>query len=427
MLSFERELIRFKENVNKAEEAIKGPDIFWRKADEDLNEIRIMRRWNSHTPSITNVIGGGYYLHWKKKGTVIDPGYSFIKLFRQQTNYNLMDIDMLIVTHDHTDHCNDLAALITLFRQFNKWAVKKGIKGYPRSWDMLTSYGVEDQFSTLFNNSDNNPFLFRQRILINLKSEIASIVNIPDFLQQAKMDNLLLNGSYQESFFLHISKTFEEKYFYKLEVLPAYHKELFGSSTSFGLKITLKNNEPTSNDLAVIVISGDTASYDKIYDENGRFLAECYSHADLLILHVGSIEKPEDNHYKGEHLGLQGVVDILSYIYRKGPPKLVVLTEWGYEFGRLGLNGRTNFTSFVAKELNNKGFSKYYAAVQMPELGIPTEFPIYGIPIIPADISLRIQLPNFEIRALKDSNEIWANYNLIYAKESLERIDYFGI
>jgi hypothetical protein len=419
-----------KRQINRATQKHKSPDIFWRNSKEEINEIRILRRWNSHSPSITNIYGGGYYIRWANKGTIIDPGYSFIKLFRRRTQYTMNDIDLVVVTHDHIDHCQDLAALITLFRQYNNWCVKKKKNGFPRTWDMLISYGVADQYNSLFNNPDNHPFLFRQRISINQTVELKSIGNIPEFLNDAQKLELLNKDSYQQIFHEQIADTFEKKYSYKLDALPANHKELFGNTTSFGLKISLTDNEKKRNNNPVIVITGDTSINADSNKNDGKLLSNCYKDAELLILHVGSIEDVGAVRYTKDHLGFQGIVEILKRIYKTSPRKLklVVLTEWGYEFGLLGLNGRSLFTSFVAQELNNAGCNKYYAAIQMPGSSQLQDFPRNGIPIIPADISLRIQLPNLQIFTQNDPNQgLWSDFHKVYARESLERIDYFEI
>jgi hypothetical protein len=196
--------------------------------------------------------------------------------------------------------------------------------------------------------------------------------------------------------------------------------------TAFGLRIMLLEDgqveDKAEKRLLTIGISGDTAinSLDKNSDKytDGSELASFYDGVDLLILHVGGIERPSTPRYDGDHLGFQGVVEILTRV--KNPPKMVILTEWGYEFGRLGLNGRTNFTRFVAAEVNKNGKLDYYAAIK------DKRDACYwgrrdGIPIFPADITLRIRLPDLYI---KTNNPSFEDYHMVYAQESLEQIDY---
>jgi ribonuclease BN (tRNA processing enzyme) len=412
-LSFED----FRSLVNEGEKIAKGPDIFYRSLDiQDKmpNELCILRRWNSHTPSIYNVLGGGYFLMWQNKGTIIDPGCGFLKLFRNKTNYNFGHVNSVITTHDHVDHSQDLGLLIILLRQYNKWLVDSD--KVPKIWDMVVSYGVADEYVSMFNHPDNAPFLFWQRVLTEKSLKIEYVKNVPKFLINAEKKKLLMNEKYLESYLERAGKSYEKIYSYELNALRANHKELLGASTTFGVKFILKEN---LKDVLTMVISGDTAINADNKETDGSQLLELYNGANLLILHVGGLEKPDEPRYDGDHLGYQGVVEILSQIKQK--PKLVILTEWGYEFGRLGVNGRTNFTRFVAEKLNEE-HSEYYAAVKNNDTVNIKE---NSIPIIPADINLRIHLPDMFIY-VEDENEP-VDYHKVVAEESLESIYYYKV
>ena len=64
--------------IEESSRIAKGPDLFWRQSPVEPDHLRVLRRWNSHTPSLLDVWGGGYFLRWKGCGTVIDPGASFV-------------------------------------------------------------------------------------------------------------------------------------------------------------------------------------------------------------------------------------------------------------------------------------------------------------------------------------------------------------
>ena len=118
-------LNHFAKEVEEARRIAKGPDLFWRQGTQEPDQICILQRWNSHTPSLLDVWGGGYFLRWRGRGTIIDPGCSFIRLFRLHTPYGLQDVNMVLATHDHVDHCQDLGTLISLLRGYNKWLNEK--------------------------------------------------------------------------------------------------------------------------------------------------------------------------------------------------------------------------------------------------------------------------------------------------------------
>ena len=74
---------RFAVEMEEARLIAKAPELFQRSSPgrEKMNELCILRRWNSHTPSVWNAWGGGYFLRWRNNGTVMDPGCSFVRLF----------------------------------------------------------------------------------------------------------------------------------------------------------------------------------------------------------------------------------------------------------------------------------------------------------------------------------------------------------
>lgn len=409
--------------VNEAEEMHKGPDIFWRKPRPDMNELRILRRWNSHSPSVADVLGGGYFLRWQGKGTIVDPGCSFLRLFRRWTKYSFRDVNMVIVTHDHIDHCQDLGTLISLFRQFNRWLVEKSGE-VPRTWDMIVSYGVAGQFMSLLNHPDNAPFVLWRRLFAGGRAIDAS-QDIPRFLKSAEECNLLSEEPYLHAYARRASMLLSDRMSYELRALPTEHKELLGASTGFGLRFELLRKSNGTGPLeraCTVVITGDTALH------NEMELLRHYGDTDVLVLHVGTMEQ-SGKAYTGDHLCFQGVVAILDAIARSSlkVPKLVVLTEWGYEFGRLGLHGRTRFTRYVTEEANRRvGKTRFHAAV--PNInGKPVVCPDDSIVVLPADISLRIGLPDVTVFAEYQAKNTFVDCKQVYASESTEQINYCSV
>ena len=197
-------------------------------------------------------------------------------------------------------------------------------------------------------------------------------------------------------------------YSYRLHALPAFHRELHGSSTSLGFRVDLDGGPG-------IVISGDTALAREPSSLDCADLANAYRGAGLVILHVGSLET--DGRRLKEHLGLAGVAGILKKMCDLGAPaKLVVLSEWGYEFGRLGVEGRTRFTRLVVDELCQQGCSRYFAAVKGAEVPAADQ-----IPIFPADVGLRIRLPDLGIWVLSEG---FVDAKDARAHEYPDRIEY---
>jgi ribonuclease BN (tRNA processing enzyme) len=351
----------FAKAVLAAREKAKGPDFFRRRGDCKLNELRVLRRWNSHTPSLLDVWGGGYFLRWLEKGTIIDPGVSFLRLFSLYTPYGLQDVDMIVTTHDHFDHCGDFGALVSLLRAYNGLKEDPPRKKHP--WDIVVSCGVADQFRAILRHPENARVLRWRRALPS-----KGIVVMPAPGRSVDRN----------------PRTLSTKYHYSLRALKTFHKELLGENTGFGVHITLAGTGKH------IVISSDTAIARGFQRTNGRDLVDGYRGANLLILHVGTMEDPGKSRLK-QHLGLTGVVEVLSRLADDETLKLVVLSEWGYEFGRLGLRGRSRFTELVVEELERRKPGRFFAAVEGTPPGESR------IPILPADLSLRVSLPDFGV------------------------------
>jgi ribonuclease BN (tRNA processing enzyme) len=401
---------RFALDLEESRLIAKVPELFLRSwiPREKADEICIFRRWNSHTPSVWNAWGGGYFISWQGKGTIVDPGHSFLKLLRMETPYDIGDIQMVITTHDHVDHCQDLGTIISLFREYNKWLDLQNKP--PRTWDLVMSHGVADQFNSFLVHPENAPFIRWKRALF--PEDITQIHSLPSFVQKKSRKDMQRWQKHLSSYALFCQKKIAQDYKYKLKLLSTRHKELLGGCTALGLQFKLIPGGK------IVVISGDTG-YDDRLD-----LVNCYKDAHLLILHVGTMEGIDEKPLS-EHLGLDGVTKVLLGLCRS-KLALVILTEWGYEFGRLirpgESGGRSRFTNLVIERLHDMGCNSYYAAIS------PNS--VEGkIPIIPADISLRIQLPDFQIWSEDKNNGQggFEPYNRIWADDQGEEIKYHTI
>lgn len=388
MNPFSAEVCDFAKAVESARKIAKGPDFFRRRDTGKLNELRVLRRWNSHTPSLLDVWGGGYFLRWRRKGTIIDPGVSFLRLFSLYAPYGLRDVNMIVATHDHFDHCGDLGTLVSLLRAYN--SLRKDQRRKKHVWDLVVSHGVADQLGPLLVHPDNAGTIRWRKAL-----PPQDVTSMPASGRPAAGN----------------PRTLSTKYHYTLRALKALHNELLGESTGFGVRITLAGTGKC------IVISSDTAMAPGAKRANGDELLEGYRGANLLILHVGTMEKPGESRLK-QHLGFNGVVEVLSRLAKDKALELVVLSEWGYEFGRLGLWGRSRFTELVVEELERRNCRRFFAAVDGAPPGESR------IPILPADLNLRISLPDFGVWPDGAKDAVPAVN--IRASEGIDRIRYLA-
>lgn len=324
------------------------------------NILRTIHKWNSSSPLFSRGVsqGGGYFLTLRNprgevKGIAIDPGYDFFDIFRS-IGLSIIDIDAVIITHDHDDHTESMEAILSLLAKYNDHNQDKKSKVL----DVFGSAGTLLKFHGLLSATD---VLGNREINFKLLVPGSSVTEIE-------------------------GQSLIEKYGIKLHIKPAYHTELWtNQESSVGLVIdTLlkdKNDEPLS-----IGITGDT----RYVEGHGREYGDC----QVLLLNIGSIEK-EEGKFLSQHLGLLGCINLIKEA-RLGKPLLAVLTEFGEEF-----SGR------------RKVISKIIETWSQPMTPVK---PNHLLRVVPADINLEIKINEMSIR--ESETNVFFPYQSIKVDES---------
>jgi hypothetical protein len=282
--------------------------------------FQVLRRWNSFTPAIPersrSNLGGGYILVSDGHGIVIDPGYNFIENFVQR-GFSLADIGSIILTHAHDDHTADFEAMLSLL---NKTKTSKKI-------NLFVNLGASVKFSNLI---ANNETLIDQVEILNegRKYEITQKI--------------------------------------RMEATKAKHKDILTEESAKGLIFELRRGRKTFK----VGLTGDTALFTTTHE--GKGLPSIFENMDVLVLHIGSIQRQEfecleDNFenqkYEGGHLGIRGIVNLIL----RCRPKLAVISEFGEELKQL----RTT----IAEKIDNR-FENFESTNK--------------VRVIPGDIGLKI-------------------------------------
>lgn len=247
--------------------------------------LSILRRWNSFTPMLPNrespIRGGGYFLVWKGKGIVIDPGFDFMNNFDEQ-GYSIRDIDAIVITHAHTDHTADFETTLCL-----KYELKTRDPNSP-DVDLFLNQGTLHKF-------------------IGWISRLQGI---------GKLVNLNIGDT------IH-----PEKYPFTIKATDAKHSEVIGNNC-IGLIFNLMEG---SNTVLTLGMTSDTGWSSRIQNQ--------YRKCGLLCAHVGSIGSNEFNDklpLRGkkrlypEHLGLIGTISTVKVC----KSKLAIISEFGEELGK---------------------------------------------------------------------------------------------
>jgi L-ascorbate metabolism protein UlaG (beta-lactamase superfamily) len=280
------------------------------------------RRWNSWTPSlpvknqsiptashdheksieskIYRKTGGGYFLSDGEFTLVIDPGFGFLKMMYESHDLTVMDIDAIIITHDHPDHLAELHTILGLRHVYRKKCNKK-IKVYLNPSSHFLYSRVCLYYSHL---------LYMKKAI---KLPANKVLNINSF-------QISTIGMFHDEIWDKLEPKLKEKI-----------KQESGDSAALGLIVNFVFNRKKYK----ISIPGDT-SFPKNKEEWAR-LASFYADSDIACVHLGSIEEkwtdpsinlPIEVQYGDRgHLGITGVVNLLSSI----SPHVAIITEFGEE------------------------------------------------------------------------------------------------
>lgn len=260
-----------------------------RSSQKDENFLLFLRRWNSFTPILrrgreTNV-GGGYFLYWQKKGIVIDPGHNFLENLTKQ-GLSIADIDVVIVTHLHLDHTDDLLPLLDLLYQYNEYLERQDSES--KIVDFYMNRTTFSMFGDLLGSSK-----YATPHLLDAKEKEPSKTKIHDV---------------------------------EIKVIPTFHKELLGGQEGIGLILNLCEGDDSRHQIS---FTGDTG-WQSTYPYTQ------FSKTDLLVVHIGSLKEEEfdDEYYYENHLGGKGALKLCTKLIEEYVDKLkfIIFSEFGEEF-----------------------------------------------------------------------------------------------
>jgi len=239
--------------------------------------LSILRGWSSSVTLLEGAqdcqwSGGGYFLKWRGKGLVIDPGFDFLDNFHQ-AGFHVMDIDAIVVSHNHPDHNADLNTLDNLCHEIAK--VADPTPKFLFAMDEDTGSRFEDD------NQEHrgSPYKFTRFDHENLR-----------WLESPNLPFII-------------------------EHFPVKHGP--GELRANGLRFRLKSED--GSHALIVGYTGD--------GEYTNDLAENLRGVDLLIAHVSQPDTQEFNdpsHLKKIHLGYNGAIRLIKEV----KPKLTLIGEF---------------------------------------------------------------------------------------------------
>jgi glyoxylase-like metal-dependent hydrolase (beta-lactamase superfamily II) len=348
---------------------LEGPVTPW-------TEFISLRRWNSFSPNLasraTTTVGGGYLIRvWKKNlrkyvGIAIDPGYNYLEnLFDE--GFTLPDVHVIVVTHAHPDHVENLSNILTLLRER-----EKRIRRTSRVSLVLTE-GVLQRFRTLFDNEID--FIHDIVVLSWATRPNRDTVHVVPGGQENGWPISLIMGDAPTSLV-------------SIQAVRAIHAD--GTEfDSMGVVLRVTGQEGHQN--LSVGFTGDTC-YTSELCVDGKF-AEC----DVLIPHLGSVinneafrnlheswrlcehkerlkkavQELQPTLSEKNHLYLPGIAMLLCDIQANSQtrPPLILLSEFGEEL-------RGGLRADLATRLNR----------------------IFEMTVLPTDVGLRVGVEDRSVR-----------------------------
>ncbi|MCK4785749.1 MAG: tetratricopeptide repeat protein, partial [Desulfobacteraceae bacterium] len=260
-------------------------DKYLEKEDSGRDDIlSILRGWSSAVTLLEGSKqlwrGGGYFIKWRGKGIVIDPGFDFLRNFHD-ADYHGREIDAVLVSHNHTDHNADVRAIDDLRYELYKRRNKNPhgeIEPYLLMWDKDSEKKIKLQVEQPEHRF--HPITF----------EVGLCEPTHTFRRQHGLP-------------------FGVKYF------PVQHnKGIIEDPVAF--KVMFKDGRKNA---LTIGFTGDT----EYFDELGKYLSGC----DILIGHISQPDKVEftdTKKHKKNHLGYNGLVELIKV----AKPKLTLVGEF---------------------------------------------------------------------------------------------------
>lgn len=340
--------------LNDIDTRKKMHDSYFSKVDvhdlRDQNFLLIAKKHNSFTPAVPEPksVGGGYFLMWHGKGIAIDPGFDFITNIYKE-GLSISHIDAVIITHSHPDHVSDFITILTLLYEFNDQLPKD-----KKQIDVFLNPGASLRFTGWIDGNN--------------------------YVRRCDMNKKILTG---------------DQFGYDFKICPteAHHNEYGNTESPIGLRIELDNG-------FILGITSDTSWLDN--------LQKYYRGADLLIAHIGSLEKKEldtnlifQERILSNHLGFIGCYQLI----REVKPKLAVISEFGEEIS----TQRKAIADLYHDRLNGE-----------------------GITCLPGDTGMKIWLPESEDDKMRirccikeyKTNEHYDDYDTIHFWTESDQIRY---
>lgn len=270
------------------------------------NNLLFLKEFSSTLPILKsalkekNTFGGGFFIYYDNVGIAVDPGVGFLDLLHEYS-YDIRDIDIVIVTHEHLDHSADLSKILSLNYDYNLY--------YENQHNLNNYCGLEKHNIRVY--CDENSY-------IKYKEEISA-------------NDILIS--------LHCETSIQLNKEIRIDI-----KEVAHGVPTYAVKI-VKNNTKS------IAYSSDTAYLEGL----STFLQD----SDIIILNISEVKEKSSEGKQRQHLGYNGVFSILKELKQIDQDKLNEKNILISEFACLRSDNRLEIVKSLRKD---SGLQNIYPA-----------------------------------------------------------------
>lgn len=290
-----------------------------RRAEMFRNKLVVLKGMSSSTPAILNGAfntqayhGGGLFFNWEGCGIAIDPGHHFVENMHR-IGLSILDIDVVVITHEHIDHTNDIRLLddlnYSLLQSLNNENEEHIITWYV---DKLTYEVIKtlQKSGSGFSDKTNKIYNILPKT-INIKWEERTGEVTEQRSEEIEAPGIELFSRDASAIIMNVERTFHEIDSMVSKSTEEYMDHTFASS--FELKSPSIRRK--------IFYSSDTCFKEPV--------SKCAAYSDIVIANISSVYEDDLLKIKEKrtHLGYMGCYKILESM-RKYPPSLFLLSEF---------------------------------------------------------------------------------------------------
>ena len=252
----------------------------------EADVLAILKGWGSAVSLLGEAgaacRGGGYLLKWRGKGIAIDPGFDFLNNLHE-AQFHCREINAMVVSHNHTDHNDDLRSFDDIRYEMYKRAKddEKAAWRYVLLWDADTA-GQRRFDPEVADHRYPDPHVMERHVK-GWKPTPCELPELP----------------------------------FRVWHFGAKHST--DVPKAVGVRIECLNEDRTT--ATTVGFTCDTGFFEELCDKD--HLAGC----DILVAHMSEPDPEEyddSKHLKDEHLGYRGVERLI-----KGcKPKLTIVGEF---------------------------------------------------------------------------------------------------